>query len=389
MRKTVPLFAALLFALPAHAADYVPPKGQWATRTPAEEGFNPEKLKAAIAFAIGNDTKFDGAAADRLDAKDMALYIPLHFAHEPFSDPIGPLKPRAPANGIVLRHGYIVATWGDIASVDMTHSVTKTFLSSVAGVAFDKHMIRSVNDRVIDYVRPTPDFVAPHNRPITWDEMLRQTSGWAGTMWGKPWWADRPGAEPYDELLAGPPPVGKQWKYSDVRVNAFALALTYLWKRPLPAVLKQYVMDPIGASDTWHWENYYNAWVTIGGQRMPVPPGGGHWGGGMFIDARDLARMGLLGLRKGRWGGKTILSPRWVRMATTPTPQNSEYGYMNWFLNTNRKMFPAAPADSVAYLGDGVNMVFIDYRHDVVAVVRWIDNAQLAEFVKRLEASVR
>ncbi len=56
---------------------------------------------------------------------------------------------------------------------------------------------------------PTPDFMLPHNQPITWDNMLRQDRGWIGTMWGKPWWADRPEAgKPWSELAKGPPPVG-------------------------------------------------------------------------------------------------------------------------------------------------------------------------------------
>jgi hypothetical protein len=61
---------------------------------------------------------------------------------------------------------------------------------------------------------------------------------------------------------------------------------------------------------------------------------------------------------------------------------------MNWFLNTGRKLFPAASEDCVAYIGNGDNIVFIDYQHDVVAVVRWIDDAQKAEFVARLEAAL-
>jgi CubicO group peptidase (beta-lactamase class C family) len=147
----------------------------------------------------------------------------------------------------------------------------QTLLSSVAGIAFDKGMIRSVNDRVIDYVQPTPDFLLPHNQPITWDNMLRQDSGWIGTMWGKPWWADRPEqGNPASELIKGPPPVGTQWKYNDVRVNVLALALTHLWKRPLPEVLKQYVADPIGMSDTWHWEGYDNSWTEVDGKRIHV-----------------------------------------------------------------------------------------------------------------------
>ena len=378
---------ALALATSVRAADYVPPKGSWQTRSPEEEGFDATRLKAAIDFAVANETKFPPDLAKVADARDMTIAIPLQFSG-PFSDPIGPLKPHAPANGIVIRHGYIVAEWGDTNAVDMTHSVTKTFLSAVAGIAYDRHLIRDVNDRVIDYVQPTPDFSTPHNLPITWDQMLRQTSGWTGTMWGKPWWADRPGKNPWDELAAGPPPVGKEWKYSDVRVNAFALALTYLWRRPLPGVLRETVMDPIGASDRWHWEGYRNSWVTIGGKRIHVVPGGGHWGGGMFISARDLARMGLLGLRNGKWGTRQILSEKWIAMARTPTGPNPGYGYMNWFLNTDRKLFPAAREDSVAYIGNGDNIVFIDYQHDMVAVVRWIDDGQKAEFVARLEAAL-
>jgi len=194
-------FSAILVAgLPAQAADYFPPKGAWQTHAPEAEGFDPARLQAAIDFAVASETRFPpGATAEA--SRDLRLVIPLQFAG-PYSDPIGPLKAHAPANGIILRHGYIVAEWGDTGAVDMTHSVTKTFLSAVAGIAFDRHLIRDVNDRVIDYVRPTPDFSDPHNQPITWDQMLRQTSGWTGTMWGKPWWADRPGKNPWDEIAA-------------------------------------------------------------------------------------------------------------------------------------------------------------------------------------------
>jgi len=75
---------SVLLLSAAHAADYVPPKGDaWTRHRPAQEGFDPAKLKAAIDFAIAHETKFP------------------------------------------------------------------------AGVAFDKYMIRSVNDRVIDYQHDT------------------------------------------------------------------------------------------------------------------------------------------------------------------------------------------------------------------------------------------
>jgi hypothetical protein len=170
--------ALLIAGETASAADYLPPKGvAWASHTPAQEGFDGTKLQAAITFAVAHETKLSPALDGVIDQRDQRITIPLQFAHEPFSSPIGLLTPHAPANGLIVRHGYIVAEWGDTRAVDMTHSVTKTFLSSVAGVAFDRGLIRNVNDRVLEYVHPSPDFELPHNQPITWDEMLRQTSG--------------------------------------------------------------------------------------------------------------------------------------------------------------------------------------------------------------------
>jgi hypothetical protein len=146
------------------AADYFPPRdGAWAVHTPDQEHLDPVKLKAAIDFAVSAEMKYPAELAKMADIRDLSISIPLKYAGEAFSSPIGPLKPHAPANGIIIRHGYIVAEWGSTRQVDMTFSVTKTFLSSVAGVAFDHGLIKSVNDRVIDYVKPSPDFLLPHH----------------------------------------------------------------------------------------------------------------------------------------------------------------------------------------------------------------------------------
>ena len=145
------LGAALLSLSPVHAADYFPPKGDgWARRTPSQEKFDPVKLKAAIDYAISAELQYPPELAKAADIRDLRVSVPLKYAGEPHSTPIGPLKAHAPANGIIIRHGYIVAEWGRTKDVDMTFSVTKTFLSSVAGVAFDKGLIKNINDRVID-----------------------------------------------------------------------------------------------------------------------------------------------------------------------------------------------------------------------------------------------
>ena len=69
--------------------------------------------------------------------------------------------------------------------------------------------------------------------------MLRQTSDWEGTLWGKPDWADRPCDKP-DEWITRPRnKPGTVYKYNDMRVNVLALAALNVWRRPLPQVLKE------------------------------------------------------------------------------------------------------------------------------------------------------
>lgn len=381
----------LLIALassPALASDYVPPKGDgWEKVGASEAGFSADKLDLAVQFAIENETKFEGKLGELYSARDLHLKGRLDFGNEPFDDIIGPIKDREEPSGVILRGGKIVAEWGDVKRVDMTHSVTKTFLSSVAGIASDQGKIR-VDAYVKNYLE-TDHFTSDHNSKITWDHLLRQTSGWQGTLWGKPDWADRPGDKPWSTLEQGALPVGKHWKYNDVRVNVLALALLHVFEEPLPDVLRREFMDPIGASDSWVWHGYENSYVTIKGKKMQSVSGGGHWGGGMFISARDLARLGLVAERGGKWGEKQVLSEDWIAAARTPTNMNPGYGHMNWFLNTDKKRLPAAPESAVAFLGNGTNMVYVDTENDIVAVVRWIDRKKIQDFVALLLSALQ
>jgi CubicO group peptidase (beta-lactamase class C family) len=79
------------------------------------------------------------------------------------------------------------------------------------------------------------------------------------------------------------------YKYNDTRTNVLALAALNVWRRPLPQILKENIMDPIGATSTWRWFGYENSWVVLDGSPVQSVTGGGHWGGGMYINAYDKA----------------------------------------------------------------------------------------------------
>jgi hypothetical protein len=385
------LFAA--FSLFAQSKNYFPPRGEWAHRSPAALGLDSGALASAVQFARENESKAP---------RDQALAQEESFGRaEPFDGIVGPMKPRGEPTGLIVYKGYIVAEWGEPARVDMTHSVTKSFLSSVIGVAVDQGLIHSVLDTVADYVPPVEvydpsgargellePFSGEHDRTLTWDVMLRQTSDWEGVLWGKPDWADRPAGKPQEWTTRPRNVPGTVWKYNDVRVNALALAATCVWRMPLPQVLKTYIMDPIGASTTWRWYGYRNSWIVLDGQPVQSVSGGGHWGGGMFINAYDMARFGLLTLHRGNWNGRQLLSVQWVKQALTPTTANPGYGYMNWFLNADKKLLPDAPASAFVHIGNGTNLIYVDPEHDIVAVVRWIENASMDGMVKKILAAL-
>jgi CubicO group peptidase (beta-lactamase class C family) len=322
-------------------------------------------------------------AAESKGSKVMQNYLVESYSREPFDTPIGPIKDRGAASGLVIHRGYIVAEWGDPSRVDMTFSVTKTFLTTVVGLAWQRGLIKDVNDEVRPYMPPGVDlFEAEHNQKIKWDHLLRQTSDWQGMLWGKPDWADRPeGQRPAEwpnRTLFDP---GTHFKYNDVRVNVMALAALHVWRRPLPDVLRDELMDPIGASSTWQWNGYDNSWVDIDGKRVQSVSGGGHWGGGMFISTYDMARFGYLFLRDGKWKDKVIVSEKWIQMARTPGSANETYGYANWYLNTidkrrGQRALPLAPESAVYFVGNGNNIIYIDWEHDLEVVFRWVDTTQ-------------
>ena len=377
-------FVSSAFAqTPSAATNYFPERFDWQRRAPAQVGMDAAVLEAAVQFVKTKDNPAP---------RDQAMALTRSFgAREPhFGGIIGPTKVRAPINGVVIRRGYVVAEWGDTQSVDMTHSVAKTFLTTVVGLAWQKGLIRDVNDRAATYMPANVDlFDAPHNQPITWDDLLRQTSDWQGTLWGKPDWADRPEGKQEEWAMRKLNVPGARYKYNDVRVNVMALAALQVWRRPLPEVLQREIMDPIGASNKWRWVGYDNSWIELDGQRMQSVSGGGHWGGGMFIDAWDLARFGYLMLRDGKWNDKQLISPDWIRMARTPGKANAEYGHANWYLNPDRKRLSAAPETAVTFDGNGQNIVYVDRQNDLLIVVRWIDStASLNEFIGKVIAAI-
>ena len=377
--KTVALIiAVLLWAAGTMAQQTYYPDASWQTNTAQQAGVNKQRLDSAIAFAMANENKVE---------KDLRLANIKAYSREPGYAIIGPMKERGGPAGLVIKNGFIVASYGDVNRVDMTFSATKSFLTTIAGLAVGEGLIQNVTDRVDKYVWDGT-YQGAHNSKITWQHLLNQSSNWSGTLFGLPDWADRPPREGgiddwRNRKLLEP---GTVYEYNDVRVNLLAYSLLNVYRKPLPMVLKEKLMDHIGASSTWRWYGYDNSFVNIDGIMMQSVSGGGHHGGGIFINATDMARFGLLFLRKGKWKDKQLLSPQWINEAHKPSAPNKDYGYM-WWINTSEN-WKGVAADIYYAAGFGGNYIVIDHANDLVIVSRWMDDSKMGEFVKLVVQSI-
>lgn len=337
-------------------APYFPPAGTWERKAPAEAGMDAAKLDAAIAYAQAHETNWP---------KDFSTQEKI------FGSLLGPIpKDRAATNGVIIRHGYVVAEFGETNRVDPTYSVAKSMLSTVAAVAVRDGLIRDLDSPVGATVRDG-GYETPHNAAITWQNHLQQESEWEGVMWGKK--DDFVGTAAFGDGERKPRELqrpGTFYEYNDVRINRLSLSLLRLFRRSVPEVFRDEIALPIGMSSSWQWIPYKNAYVDIEGRRVPSVSGGTRWGGGVWINSWDMARFGYLWLRGGRWADRQLIPAAYVKAALTPSAHGPDYGYL-WWLNTQQKNMPGLPANAYAARGAGNNSIVISPDHDLVIVWRW------------------
>ena len=343
-----------------------------------------QRFDEAIAFAQAHEIPWP-----RDPGADLGRWGVHHDDPPPFNRLRGPVHPRGGVSGAIRIGGEEVAAWGEPDRADQTFSVAKTYLALLAGIAHSRGLLQP-NERLSARL-PGIGFDSEHNRAITWEHLLTQTSEWEGECFGMPDWVEHNRRVSYDPK----PPQGRKgerralhqpgtyWEYNDVRINQLSLALLHLFKRPLPELFLESVLQPIGGGEGFRWEGYEDSWVRLPGEGGPIQsvPGGTHWGGGVSISARDQARIGQLMLDGGACKGKQLIPREWVQRMQQPCAIAPFYGYLTW-LNRDGRMFADASRASYFMFGAGGHMTWIDPENEAVVVARWLDGAHTAGFVR-------
>ncbi|MDP1532566.1 MAG: serine hydrolase, partial [Rubrivivax sp.] len=338
-------------------------------------------FQAAIQHARAHETPWprDPEAAPTAQQSPWGVH---HDDPPPYNRLLGPVHARGPQSGVVWQHGRELAAWGEPDRADLTFSVAKTYLALLAGLAQAQGLLPD-EDAPVAARLPGIGFDSPHNRAITWAQLLTQTSEWEGSVFGLPDSVDRWRKVAQDPRPAGGPKGGARplqapgsyWEYNDVRINQLALALLHLFGAPLPEVFLDQLLRPLGGGDGFAWRGYDGADVELPGRgRVASVPGGSHWGGGVSISARDQARIGQLVLDGGAGGGRQLIARDWIARMGQPCEVAPFYGRLLW-LNPGRQAFPGASEQALFMLGAGGHYVWIEPAHDAVVVLRWLDGA--------------
>lgn len=224
---------------------------------------------------------------------------------------------RAITSVVVVRHGRLVAEkyfhGGSRDDAGRVASITKSVVSMLAGIALERRLFDSLDQRLVDFV---PQW-APAETDPAYDIRLRQLLTMTSGL-DDDWWRFAP-----TRLRISERP-GTSFRYTNQGVQLIVRALHSAAKEPVPAFAREALFAPIGLA------------VAATPERWPVVDkfGNADGAGGLLLTPRELAKLGLLVLRDGCWEGKEVVPAAWMRAATTPqvgtTGRGAYYGYLFW-----------------------------------------------------------
>ena len=303
----------ILAATLSSAAEPVFPRQQWETKLPGEVRLDPDALKT-------------------------------------FSDYVG-------GRGCVVRHGYLVYTWGDAAKRGDVASAAKPVYAHFLFKAIEDGKIAGLDEKIVKWAPRLADLnktLGFKDRDIAWQHLATQTSCYGV--------AEKPGAA---------------FCYNDWQMALFFDTLFVKVYGATHDTVDEKIFRPLLAD-------------TLGCQDEPTMMafGKGDRAGRLAISPRDFARFGLLYLRKGNWDGKQLISEKHAAMAIDRPLPNSiprsegkpaemlagqrsigsqnvpdnqtehfgSYSFLWWTNGVDRegaRMWPDAPADTFGAFGHG------------------------------------
>ena len=269
--------------------------------------------------------------------------------------------------------------WNDYKRTDCTHimSATKSIVGLLFGIAIDKGLIRSTEEKVISFF---PDYTVKRGEKTIYDVTIRHLLTMRAPYKGKgdPWskvcsssnWT----AASLD-FLGGKKGITDEFDYRTVCLHILSGILYRATGMKTVDFANQYLFKPLGIAPH---QNFYalnteeHKKFTI--EKTPKanvwfadPEGLGTPGYGLCMSAADMAKIGQLCLNNGTWDGQQIISGEWLSAMTRPRTVESkyfrgmQYGYLWWIIHPEENIYAA--------IGNSGNVIYVNHGRNITAAV--------------------
>jgi CubicO group peptidase (beta-lactamase class C family) len=239
---------------------------------------------------------------------------------------------------LIVKDGYVVLEeypreYYSNLTLHAQHSVGKSVVSILLGVAFQQGMLDNVSQHVLEFF-PEYDYLDfdPGWENITIEHLLTMTPGFDWDEWSYPY--VYPGQNPVMNMMYSSDAVeyvlnrsmvyepGEHWAYNGGASTLLGAIIQKAYDDQLYYVFRDQLFSHIG----------------IDAFSLPVLPGG--WYnvmGGFSLRSVDMARLGSLYLNNGTWNGTQIVPADYVANSVQPinhpNPLGSDFGYgWHWWL---------------------------------------------------------
>lgn len=262
---------------------------------------------------------------------------------------------------VIVKSGVVVYEWGETDKKYMTHSIRKSFLSALYG--------NYVRNGTIDLDRTVDELGLNDEPPLSETELAATLRDCIKARSG----IYHPALYESAKMKALKPErhtqkPGTHWYYNNWDFNAAGTAFEKLTGSKIFEAIEEEIAIPIQMEDFTASDGWY---VTGEESVHPAYP--------FVITAHDMARFGLLMMRKGRWKDTQVIPADWVAESTAyhsdaSLYESDGYGYMWWVAHHHNKYphLPGLPLPEGSYSarGAGGHYILVIPEYDLVVVHR-------------------
>jgi CubicO group peptidase (beta-lactamase class C family) len=242
-------------------------------------------------------------------------------------------------------------------------SISKSVTALLVGVAIERGLIGGIDDSLFAYFPDHADLRTPEKDAIRlrhlltmspgfdWDEYLPFSDPRNSEM--RMYRAPDPCRFVLEQPLATPP--GKFFRYNSGATELLGAVVASTSGQRIDAFAREALFDPLGITD-FDWNGFSNGTAAASA--------------GLRLRPRDMAKLGLLAVERGRWQGRQIVPSGWIEDSLAPQIGCPDrlmfYGYQWWL---GRSLVARREIRWAAAIGLGGQHIFVVPEFDLVVVM--------------------